>query len=117
MKSFTNLTVWQKSHGFTLEIYKITAEFPKNELFGIIPQIRRAAVSIAANIAEGSKRKTDKNFAHFLNIAEGSLEEVKYYLILSRDLRYINEESFEELNRYAEEVGRLLQGFLKKLKA
>ena len=115
MNKFVDLIVWQKAHGFVLEIYKLTLKFPSDEKFGLTQQIRRSAVSVAANIAEGSKRKTDRDYSHFLNISEGSLEEVKYYLILSRDLKYISKDAHDRLFVLAEEIGKLLQGFIKKL--
>ena len=116
MKNFREFIVWQKSHEFILEIYKLTEKFPDKEKFGLIQQMRRAAVSIAANIAEGSKRKSDRDFSHFLNMSEGSLEETKYYLILSKDLNIIDGLIYNELYELAEEIGRLLNGFIKKLK-
>ena len=116
MKGFKNLTVWQKSHELVLEVYKGTLDFPSEERFCLIQQMRRSAISIAANIAEGSKRKTDKDYSHFLNMSEGSLEELKYYLILSQDLKYLHEELYQKLFLISEEVGRLLSGFVKKLR-
>lgn len=81
--------MWQKAHKFVLSVYKNTASFPKEELFGLTSQFRRAAVSIAANIAEGYKKKGTKDKLRFFNISQGSIEECRYYLILSRDLNYI----------------------------
>jgi len=116
MEKYINLKVWKNSHRFILELYTITRKFPSDERFGLTQQMRRSAVSIAANIVEGSKRRSDRDYAHFLNIAEGSLEEVKYYLRLSKDLLYINDVVFEKLYSLAEEIGRLLYGFIKKLR-
>ena len=115
MKSFHDLKVWEKAHLLVLTIYKVTQRFPNDEKFSLISQVRRSAISIPANIVEGFKRKSDKDFSHFLNIAEGSSEETKYYLILSKDLRYIASENYEVLIRQSEEVGRMLQGLIKKL--
>lgn len=85
-KTFKNLIAWQKSHEFVLNVYKYTATFPKSELYGLSSQFRRAAVSIAANIAEGFKKRGKKDKARFLNISQGSLEECRYYLILATTL-------------------------------
>lgn len=111
-KSFTDLIVWQKGHQFVLEVYRLTAVFPKSEVYGLASQFRRAAVSVPANIAEGFRKQSLQDKARFLNIAEGSLEECRYYLILSRDLDYCrNETYFEQL----EEVSRLLHAYRKAI--
>ena len=110
-KTFKELIVWQKSHKLVLEVYKATSGFPKQEVYALTSQIRRASVSIAANIAEGYKKKTKPNKLNFLNISEGSLEEVKYYLILSKDLEFISEKEFVNLESLSEEVGRLITGY------
>ena len=111
--SFRDLIVWQKAHQFVLAIYNLTKQFPKEEIFALTNQVRRAAVSIAANISEGHKKKTVPNQLNYLNISEGSLEEVKYYLILSKDLNYIQETEYLALFNSAEEVGRLINGYEK----
>lgn len=113
--SFKDLIVWQKSHQLVLAIYSITKTFPKEEIFSLTNQVRRASVSIAANVSEGYKKKTIPNKLNFINIAEGSLEEVKYYIILSKDLKYIDEKNYEQLYNYAEEVGRLISGYEKAI--
>jgi four helix bundle protein len=113
--SFKDLIVWQKSHQLVLAIYTITKTFPKEEIFSLTNQVRRASVSIAANISEGYKKKTIPNKLNFINIAEGSLEEVKYYITLSKDLKYIDEKNYEQLYNYAEEVGRLISGYEKAI--
>jgi len=87
-KSFRDLSVWQKSHKFTIEVYGLTATFPISERFSLVAQMRRAAVSVAANIAEGFAKKGIKNKLNFYNISQGSLEELKYYFILARDLGF-----------------------------
>jgi four helix bundle protein len=104
-KSFRDLIVWQKAHEFVLRIYTLTKQFPRDEQYCLIPQFRRAAISIPANIAEGFKKRglSDKN--RFFNISQGSLEECRYYLILSQDLGYADSTSLEPL---LEDVSRLL---------
>jgi len=113
--SFKDLIVWQKSHMLVIAIYTTTKLFPKAEVFALTNQVRRAAISIAANICEGYKKKTIPNQLNFINIAEGSLEEVKYYIILSKDLQYINDKTYEQLTNSAEEVGRLINGYEKAI--
>jgi four helix bundle protein len=93
-KSFEDLVVWRKAHAYVLDIYKITEGFPKSELFGLTSQMRRAAVSIPANIAEGFKKRGPRDKVRVLNIGQGSLEESLYYLILSNDLHYADTLSF-----------------------
>ncbi|MCL5027691.1 MAG: four helix bundle protein [Bacteroidetes bacterium] len=112
-KSFTELIVWQKAHQFTLEVYKITKIFPKEELFGLTSQFRRAAVSVPANIAEGYRKRGKNDKVKFLNTSEGSLEECKYYLTLSKDLCYI--ENNKDLKNLAEEVSKLLNSYSKAI--
>jgi four helix bundle protein len=113
--SFRDLIVWQKSHELVIAIYNTTKLFPKEEVFSLTSQVRRAAISIAANICEGYKKKTIPNQLNFINIAEGSLEEVKYYIILSKDLQYINGKDYEQLTNSADEVGRLINGYEKAI--
>ncbi len=110
-----NLLVWQKSHALVLNIYEITKDFPKEESFGLTSQMRRAATSIPCNIVEGKARGSNKEFKRFLLIARGSLEELKYQIVLSRDLNYINEKKHNILIESAKEVGRLLAGLIKSL--
>jgi four helix bundle protein len=90
-QSFEDLIVWQKSHQLTLLVYRVTSAFPKTDLYGLVSQMRRAAVSVPANIAEGFKRRKNPDKARCMNIAQGSLEEVRYYFLLSRDLRYLKD--------------------------
>ena len=104
-KIFTDLIVWQKAHQFVLQVYKMTTSFPQNEIYGLTSQFRRAAVSIPANIAEGYKKRGNKDKLNYLNIAQGSLEECRYYLILACDLEY---GSSEILNNLIIEVSKLL---------
>ncbi|MCB0729694.1 MAG: four helix bundle protein [Ignavibacteriae bacterium] len=108
-KKFEDLIVWQKSHQLVLSIYKMTKKFPKDELFGLTCQMRRASVSIPANIAEGYIKRGEKDKFRFLNISQGSLEELKYYLILSKDLDYV---ITDEIMSSANEVGKLLNGYI-----
>ncbi len=111
-KSFRDIAVWQKSHNLVLEIYKITKQFPKEEVYGITSQIRRAAVSVPANIAEGFARKGTRDKLRFYNIAIASLSEVTYFLILSKDLSYAQTALLQEK---ADEVGKMLNGYMKSL--
>jgi four helix bundle protein len=99
MRDFKKYEIWQLGHSLTLQIYKITSTFPKEELYGLTSQIRRATSSIPTNISEGCGRNSDKEFNQFLNIALGSTSETEYLLILSKDLNYINIESFEILEK------------------
>jgi len=108
-KSFEDLLVWQKAHAFVLTIYRLTGSFPKHEIFGLTPQFRRAAVSIPANIAEGFRRRGASDKARFFNIAQASLEECRYYLILARDLEYADT---QEANRLIQEVSKMLDAYL-----
>jgi four helix bundle protein len=115
VQSFKDLKVWEKAHSFTLSIYRLTQKFPTEEKFGLVAQIRRSASSIPANIVEGHARTSRKDFSHFLTMAKGSLEESKYFLILSRDLGYLSNDSYDELSSQAAEIGRMLFGFQQKL--
>lgn len=99
MRDFKKYDIWQLSHSLTLKLYKITSDFPKEELYGLSSQIRRVAASIPTNISEGCGRNSDKEFNQFLNIALGSANETEYLLILSKDLNYINNEIFENLEK------------------
>ena len=115
IKRFEDLKVWQKSHELVLEVYKVTQQFPNEEKFGLTSQIRRSAVSVAANIAEGSKRQHLKEYIQMLSISHGSLSETEYYLLLARDLNYLSDTKYEELFNLSEEVGRMLNGLTKSL--
>ena len=109
------LIVWQKSHELTLKIYEITKNFPKEELFGLTSQIRRAVVSVPSNIVEGKARGSVKEYKRFLLMARGSLEEVKYQLLLAKDLKYIDEQTYNDVLNLTKNTGRLLSGLIKKL--
>lgn len=107
-QTFKDLLVWQKAHKFVLESYAYSKGFPKEEIYGLTSQYRRASVSIAANIAEGFKKRGQKDKARFMNIAQGSLEECRYYLILAQDLGY---GSTQNLNDLLEEVSKMLSSY------
>ncbi len=108
MRDFKSLFVWQKSHELTLSIYKSTSGFPKEELFGLISQMRRSSSSISTNIAEGRGRTTQSQMAHFLNIALGSASELRYQILLSKDLEFISEQIFIEQSDLVVEVMKML---------
>jgi four helix bundle protein len=107
-KTFQDLIVWQKAHQFVLNVYSYTQKFPREELFGLTSQFRRAAVSITANIAEGFKKRSVRDKANFLNIAQGSIEECRYYLILSQDLKYGDS---RQLLQSLDEISRMLNAY------
>jgi four helix bundle protein len=117
MKDFKKFKIWQKSHYLTLSVYKITQRFPKEELYGLTSQIRRASSSIPANIAEGCSRSGDAEFARFLQISMGSASELEYHLLLAHDLELLNAQSFDRLSSDVTEVKRMLTSLIKKLKA
>ena len=107
-QSFEDVIAWKKAHAFVLSVYKVTKGFPDDEKFGLTSQFRRAAVSIEANIAEGYRKIGKQDKLRFFNISQGSLSECKDYIILARDLEYINMEQYQELWQSSEEVSRLL---------
>ena len=111
----SKLIVWQKSHQLVLKMYEVTKEFPKEEMFGLTSQLRRAAVSIPSNIVEGKARGSNKDYKRFLLMSRGSLEEVKYQILLSRDLGYIDEETYTEVIEIAVEIGKMLNSLINKL--
>jgi len=111
--SFQDLEVWKKSHQLVLDTYKLTKNFPPEEKFGLVSQMRRAAISIPANLAEGFKKRSLKDKSNFYNIAQGSLEEVRYYVVLSKDLNYLNET--RGLLDSTTEIGRMLNGLISSL--
>jgi four helix bundle protein len=111
-KNFQDLIVWQKAHQFVLSTYRFSGEFPKTEMYGLTSQFRRAAISIPANIAEGFKKRTKADNARFMNIAQGSLEECRYYLILAQDLRYGDSLG---LMSQLEEISKLLDAYYTSL--
>lgn len=111
-KTFEDLVVWQKAHSFVLAVYRITAAFPKHEVYGLSAQFRRAAVSIAANIAEGFRKRNKADKARFFNIAQGSVEECRYYLILSKDLGYFDD---NETKNLIQEISKLLEAYSRSI--
>ena len=111
-KTFKDLIVWQKAHQFVLAVYRLTRGFPKEEIYGLTQQFRRAAISIASNIAEGFKKRGKADKARFMNIAQGSLEECRYYLILAADLGYGETAS---LTSQIEEVSKMLESYTRTL--
>ena len=113
IKTFKEILAWQKAHQLTLLVYKLTENYPKAEQFGLTIQTRRCAVSVPSNIAEGFKRKSKPDSIHFYNIAEGSLEELKYQLLLAKDLSYISSTEYSGALDLAEEAGRLISGWIK----
>jgi len=112
-QGFKSLLVWQKSYALTIKIYKVTEKFPKSEIYGLVSQMRRAAISVPANIAEGYERQYNKEYIQFLTVARGSLGELETYLLLAKDLKYITRGTFEELEQSRKEVIRLLQGLIR----
>ena len=124
-QSFKDLVVWQKAHNFVLQVYRATATYPQYERFGLSSQFQRAAVSIAANIAEGFRKKTQTDKLRFMNISQGSLEECRYYILLSKDLNYINQLTYQQLNQSIEDqqlnqsiedTSRLLNAYYRGIK-
>ena len=114
-ESFDKLLVWQRAHSLVLKIYEVTNSFPKEEIWGLTSQIRRSAVSVPSNIVEGKARGSRKDFKRFLLVARGSLEEVKYQSLLAKELKYMNDEQYEEITVMIEDVGRLLGGMIRKV--
>ena len=116
IKAFHDIVAWQKAHELVLLTYKLTEQYPKTEIFGLASQSRRCAVSVPSNIAEGYTRKSRADCLHFYRISDGSLEELKYQLLLARDLGYISDSQYSQVLLLAEEVGRLLNGWKKTQK-
>ena len=117
MRDFKELKVWQKAHKLTLDIYKVTTNFPREEMYGLISQMRRSSSSIPTNIAEGCGRKSDADFARFLIIAMGSASELQYQILLVSDLKFISQEDYERLETEVTEIKKMLTSFINKLKA
>ncbi|MFA5438041.1 MAG: four helix bundle protein [Candidatus Omnitrophota bacterium] len=110
IKSFKDLTVWQKSHELALEVYKATKYFPAEEKFGLVSQMRRAAISVPANIAEGFKKRGKRDKINFYNISQGSLNELEYYMILAKDLGF--KLNLKEIELLINEVGKMLHSVI-----
>ncbi len=117
VQRFTDLKVWQRSHALVLEVYRLTRQFPDEERYGLVSQLRRAAVSVPANIAEASRRRGPRDYARFLNQAESSLAETEYLLILCRDLGYLPGETADGVVAETNEIGRMLFALRKKVEA
>ena len=117
MKDFRKLAVWEKAHALTLMVYQIPSFFPRDELWGLRSQIRRACVSIPANIAEGCGKEGDAEFSRYLRIAMGSSSELEYELLLAHDLRYLDEKTYQSLGASLGEVRRMLNSLIQKVKA
>jgi four helix bundle protein len=115
MRDFRELKVWSKAHTLTLDLYKVTKAFPPDERFGVTSQVRRAAVSVGANIAEGCGKSTKPDFARFLQMALGSASELEYHLLLASDLGYLDKTRHAELASAVVEVKRMLTGFIHHL--
>jgi len=116
VKGFRDLEVWQKAHRLVLEIYKLTESFPKDERFGVVSQLRRAAYSIPANLAEGYGRRSTKEFLQFLAVANGSAKELRYFPILSNDLKYISAEDETRLEQEITGTVQMLAALTRSLK-
>ncbi len=117
MRNFRELKVWEKAHCLALGVYRATAAFPKEELYGLTSQIRRCCASIPANIAEGCGRRGDAELGRFLQIAMGSASELEYHLLLAHDLELLTNPAYEQLATEVTEVKRMLASFIKKLRA
>jgi four helix bundle protein len=116
MRPHEKLDVWKKAVDFVVDVYKATEKFPADEKFGLTSQIRRASVSIPANIAEGAGRKSNKEFLNFLSIAQGSASEVSTEILIAYRLEYIESEAFTELNNELDNIGRMITGLANHLK-
>jgi four helix bundle protein len=117
MRDFHDLKVWARAHQLVLAIYKASAGFPQSEIYALTIQLRRASISIASNIAEGCGRKTETDFARFLQIAMGSASEVQYDLLLARDLGFVPDGEFQQLESEVTEIKRMLTALIQKLNA
>lgn len=116
MRAHENLDAWKKAIEFVVAVYRQTELFPKDERFGLTSQIRRAAVSIPANIAEGAARSSDKEYLHFISIAQGSSSELETELLIAQKLGFLSEENYFELRQELESIGRLIIGLSNYLK-
>ncbi|MCJ7676113.1 MAG: four helix bundle protein [Anaerolineales bacterium] len=115
MKDFRGLKVWEKAHALALQVYGVSAAFPKTEMFGLTSQMRRASASIPSNLAEGCGRRTDNDLGRFVVIAMGSASELEYQLLLSRDLGYLSGAGYEDLAGKVVEVKRMLAALVRRL--
>lgn len=117
MKNFRDLQVWHKAHTLALSSYRSTAQFPREEIYGLTSQIRRSAVSIAANIAEGCGKRGNAEFQRFLNIATGSASELEYHFLLARDLGFLADTEYKQLDNRVTEVKRMLASLVRHVEA
>ena len=117
MQNYKDLKVWEKAHHFTLSLYEVSKSFPKDELYSLTNQLRRSASSIPANIAEGCGKNTQPEFAHYLNISLGSANESEYFLILSKDLKYLPQEKFDILFTIINEIKAMLISLINKVRS
>ena len=113
---FKQLKVWRKAHEMTLDTYRVTAAFPREEMYGLTSQLRRASASIGADIAEGCGRRSDGEMCRFLQIARGSASEAEYHLLLAKDLHLLAEEDYQNLTRKADELQRMLTGLIQSVR-
>lgn len=111
-----DLKVWKMVHELVLEIYRLTGTFPKSEIYGLVDQLKRSAYSVPANLVEGQSRNTTKEYLQFLYNARGSLEETRYFLLLSRDLGFLALECYEKVEKEYEQASKMLNGLIKSLK-
>jgi four helix bundle protein len=116
IKTFTDIIAWSEAHKLVIQLYQLTVQFPKEEMFGLTSQIRRAAVSITSNIAEGFGRNSFKEKLRFYYISQGSIIEIKNQLLIARDVKMISNEKFNEIDDQINHTHRLLQGFISKTK-
>jgi four helix bundle protein len=114
---FKKLQVWRKAHEMTLDTYRVTAAFPREEMYGLTSQLRRSAASIGANIAEGCGRRSDGEMCRFLQIARGSASEAEYHFLLARDLHFLTEKDFQILTQRADELQRMLTGLMQSVRS
>jgi len=116
MRNYRELNVWEKSHALTLAVYQATRSFPKEELFNLIPQVRQAAFSIPANLAEGCGCDSQAELSHFSLLAMGSANELEYHLLLCHDLHYLDDPAYEALSKQLVEVKKLLAAFIRTIR-
>ncbi len=114
-KGFRQLNAWQKAYELSLEIYRVTKKFPKTEVYGLVSQFQRSAISVPANIAEGYERNHKKEYIQFLSIAKGSLGEVETYLLLAKDVGYLPTEEYGKVDEKRKQSARLLKGLIRSL--
>jgi four helix bundle protein len=115
MKDFRDLKVWERAHQLTLRVYKVSARFPREELFGLISQMRRCSASIGANVAEGCGKRGNNEFQRFLQIASGSASELEYHLLLARDLHFLAQTDYVQLTDELSALRKMLTSLLQKI--